>query len=72
MDFIEQHNPELKQIKEELTLNSKTPCLSEATKVNNEISVKLPSQVLISKITTSFDENFKQLSMNIIIEVENL
>ena len=35
MDFIEQQNPELKQIKEELTLNSKTPCLSESTELIN-------------------------------------
>ena len=61
----------MKQIEEELvTLNSKTPCLSESTELINEIPVKLPSQLLISKITTSFNENFKQLSMNSNIEVE--
>ena len=35
----------------------------------NEIPVKIPSQLHISKITKSFDENFKQLSMNRRIEV---
>ena len=30
----------------------------------NEISVKLPSKLLITKITTSFYNNFDQLSMN--------
>ena len=35
----------------------------------NEISVNLPSQFLISKITTSFDENSDPLSVNSIIEV---
>ena len=42
----------------------KTPCLSEATEFINEISVKLPSQFLIIKLTASFDKNFDQLSMN--------
>ena len=60
----------MKQIEEELvTLNSKIPCLSEATKVINEILVKLPLQLLIPQITTSFDEDFDLLSMNSIIEV---
>ena len=36
----------------------------------NEISVNLPSQFLISKLTTSFDKNFDPLSMNSKIEVE--
>ena len=45
-------------------LSSKTPCLLEATKVIDEISVNIPSQLLISKNTTSFDENFDPLSMN--------
>ena len=71
MDVIEQQNQELKHIEEELvTMNSKTPCLSEYTEVINEKSVKLPSQFLISKIATSFDENFKQLSVNSIIETQ--
>ena len=35
----------------------------------NEISVKIPLKFIIYKITTSFDNNFKQLSMNSIIEV---
>ena len=35
----------------------------------NLISVKLPSQLIISKVTTPFDENFDQLSMNSINEV---
>ena len=50
-------------------LSSKTLCLLEATKVINEISVNLPSQFLISKITTSFDDNFDPLSMNSRIEL---
>ena len=50
-------------------LSSKTPCLLEATKVINEISVNLPSQFLISNITTYFDDNFDPLSMNSRIEV---
>ena len=53
-------------------INSKTPCLSESTKVINEISVNLPSQFLISKITTSFDEKFDPLSMNSRIELTKL
>ena len=36
----------------------------------NEISVNLPSQLPISKITKSFDENFDPLNMNSRIEVE--
>ena len=60
----------MKQIEEELvTLNSKTPCLSEDTEAINEISVKLPSQLIISKITTYFDINFDPLIMNSRIEV---
>ena len=35
----------------------------------NEISVNLPSQFLIYKITTFFDDNFDPLSMNSRIEV---
>ena len=35
----------------------------------NEISFKLPSQFLIYKITTSFEEDFDPLSMNSRIEV---
>ena len=54
-----------------ITLNSKIPCLSEATEVINEISVKLPSQLLITKSTTSFDNNLYPLSMNNIFEAEN-
>ena len=43
MYVIEQQHQESKDIEEELfTLNSKTPWLSEATKVLNKISVKLP------------------------------
>ena len=62
----------MKSIKEELvTINSETPCLSEATEVINEISVKIPLQLLISKIPASFDENFDHLIMNNIIEAEN-
>ena len=43
--------------------------LSESTEVINEISFKLPSQLLVhkkhvSKIPASFDDNFYQLSMN--------
>ena len=34
----------------------------------NEISVKLSLQLFISKITTSFDDNFDPLSINIRIE----
>ena len=38
MDFIEQQHQEPEQIEEELvTLNSKTPCLSESTEVISEI-----------------------------------
>ena len=47
-----------------VTLKSKTPCLSEDTEGINEISVKLPSQFTITKITTSFDNIFDQLSMS--------
>ena len=66
IDFIEQQHRESEQIEEELvTINSKIPCLSEATEVINEISVNLPSQFLITKITTSFDKNFDQIIMNI-------
>ena len=36
----------------------------------NEISVKIPSELLITKITTSFDKNFDQLSMNNSFETE--
>ena len=43
MYFIERQRQESKQIEEELVnINSKTPCLSEATEVINKISVKLP------------------------------
>ena len=36
MDFIEQKHQESEHIEEELvTLNSKTPCISEATEVIN-------------------------------------
>ena len=38
----------------------------------NEIPVKLSSPFLIYKITTSFEETFDPLSMNIITEVEKL
>ena len=73
MYAIEQHHQESKDIEKELvTINSNTPCLSEATEVTNEISAKLPSQVLIYRTTTSFDKSFKHLSMNIRIEVEKL
>ena len=34
----------------------------------NEIPVKLPSKLIINKITTSFDKNFDPLSMNNIFE----
>ena len=65
-----QHYQELNQIEEELVpLNLETLCLSEATEVINEISVKIPSQLLISKIPASFDENFEQISMNSIFKV---
>ena len=51
--FIEKQYQESKQIEEELvTLNSNALCLSEATEVINEISVKILSQFLISKIAT--------------------
>ena len=64
------YNQELKHIQEELvTLNSKTLCLSEATEVINGILFNLQSQFIISNITTSFDKNFDQLSMNIRIKV---
>ena len=36
----------------------KKPWLSEATETISEISVKLPSQFLMTKIDTSFDKNF--------------
>ena len=45
-----------------LLSTQKTPRLSEATKAINDISVKLPSKFLITKITKSFDKNFYQLS----------
>ena len=65
MYFIEQQHQESKNIEEELVNpDSKTPCLSEATEVINEVSVKLPLQFLIGKITTSFDKNLDLLSMN--------
>ena len=53
-----------------VTLSSETLFLLEATEVINEISVNIQSQLLISKITTSFDDNFDPPSMNIRIEVE--
>ena len=58
-------------------INSETLCLSEATEVINEISVNLPLQLLaqenyIFKISSSFDENFEQISTNRIIEVAKL
>ena len=72
MAFIEKNNQESKQIEEELvTLNSNALCLSEATEVINEISVKILSQFLITKITTSLDENFDPLVMINIFEAEN-
>ena len=65
MNFIEQQHQESEQIEEELvTLNSKILCLSEDTEVINKIPVKIPSQLLITKITTSFDKNINQISMN--------
>ena len=61
----------MKNIEDELVpINSLTLCLSEATEVINEISVNIPSQMLISKIPASFDKNFEQLSMNSIIDIE--
>ena len=69
MYFMEQQHQELKQIEEELvTPNSETPYLSEATEAINEISVNLPSQLLISKIPSYFDDDFDQLSMKNRIE----
>ena len=44
------------------------PCLLEDTEVINGISVKIPSQFLITKITTSFDKNFDQLIIKISFE----
>ena len=38
----------------------------------NEVSINLPSRFLIFKIPTSFDNNFKQISKNIRIEVAKL
>ena len=38
----------------------------------NEISVKIPSKLLTSKITVFFDNNFDPLSMNNITEAEKL
>ena len=71
MDFTEQEHQSSEQIEEELvTLSSETPWLSEVTEVINEISVKLPSKLLITKITTSFDNNFDLLSMNNISEAD--
>ena len=62
---LQKKHQESEQIKEELvTISSKKPCLSEATEVINKIPVKLPSQLLINKIPTSFDKNFDPLSMN--------
>ena len=56
MYFIKHQHQVSKQIEEELvTLNSKTPFLSEATEVLNEISVNISPKLLISKITTSFE-----------------
>ena len=52
-------------------LNSETLWISEANDVINEISVKLPSLFLISKVSSFLDKNFVQLSMNNIIEAEN-
>ena len=72
MDLIEKQHQESENIYEELvTLNSKTPCLSEATEVINEISINIPSQFLITNITTSFDNNFDHLSMNNSSEAAN-
>ena len=69
MDFIEQRHQYSEHVEEELiTLNSKTPCLSKSTEVINEIKFKLPSQLLITRITTSFDKNFDLLSVNNIFE----
>ena len=71
INFIEQQHQESEQIEEELvTINSKIPFLSEDTEFINKISVKLPSQFLITKITTSFDKNFDKLSMNNSFEAE--
>ena len=73
MDFIEQKQQEYTHIEEELvTINSKTPCLSESTGVINEISVNLLSQFLISKNTTSYEILFNQLSMINSVEAETL
>ena len=71
MDFIEKKHKESEQIEEEpVTLNSKTSCLLEASELINEISVNLPSQFLIAKITTSFEQNFYQLIINNRFEAE--
>ena len=69
MDFISQLHQEFKIEEELVNINPETPCLSESTEVINEIPVKLPSQFLIYKITTSFGENLDPLSMNIKIAV---
>ena len=56
MDFMEQQYQESKHIEEELvTLNSKILCLLEYIEVINVISVNLPSQFLIYKITKYFE-----------------
>ena len=57
-------------VEELFYLSSETLCLSEATKVINEISVNLPLQLLISKITTSLNDIFKQIIMNRRTEVK--
>ena len=68
---MEQQHQKSKQIKTELvTINSELLYLSKATEVINKISVNIPSQFLISKIATSFDKNFDQISMNRRIEVD--
>ena len=70
MEVIEQQHQYSKEIKKELvTINLKTPGPSYDTEVINKIPVKLPSQFLISKITTYFEKNVDPLSMNSRIEV---
>ena len=64
MDSIDQKHQESEHIEKLfVTINSITLSLTEAAEVIDEISVKLPSQFLITKITTSFEKNFDPLSM---------
>ena len=71
IDVIEQLDPESKHVENNWLLSTQKQHSSQKIlKRSIKISVNLPSQLIISKITTFFDKFFDQLSMNSRIEVE--